>query len=154
RRSAISFYEITAAPIGPARWGSRARGSMSTAPGIERAPLLLWLTNARRESTCANPPAALSRGLARSPISYIYFIRVLARAERRNTNKQGDCLPIARAQALSGRVLFQRTTARQQWIVQRLYDDAVNETVELRLLTFFQHVVDPSRVCTVADENT
>ena len=30
-----------------------------------------------------------------------------------------------------GRVLFQRTAARQQWIVQRLYNDAVNETVEL-----------------------
>jgi hypothetical protein len=51
------------------------------------------------------------------------------------------------------RVLFQRTTTRQQWIVQRLYNNAVNETVELRLLTVFQHVVDPTRVCTVADKN-
>jgi hypothetical protein len=44
---------------------------------------------------------------------------------------------LARAQASSGRVLFQRTATRQQWIVQRLYNDAVNETVELRLLTAF-----------------
>ena len=34
-----------------------------------------------------------------------------------------------------------------------IYDDAVNETVELRLLTVFQHVVDPTRVCAVADKN-
>jgi hypothetical protein len=40
------------------------------------------------------------------------------------------------------------------WIVQRLYNDAVNETVELRLLAVFQHVVDPARVCTVADKNS
>jgi hypothetical protein len=29
------------------------------------------------------------------------------------------------------RVLFQGTTARQQWIVEGLYNDAVDETVEL-----------------------
>jgi hypothetical protein len=40
------------------------------------------------------------------------------------------------------------------WIVQRLYNYAVNETVELRLLTVFQHVVDPTRVRTVADKNS
>ena len=40
------------------------------------------------------------------------------------------------------------------WIVQRLYDDAVKETVELRFLAVFQHVVDPARVRTVADKDT
>ena len=40
------------------------------------------------------------------------------------------------------------------WIVQRLYNYAVNETVELRLLAVFQHVVDPTRVRTVADKNS
>jgi hypothetical protein len=40
------------------------------------------------------------------------------------------------------------------WIVQRLYHYAVKKTVELRLLTAFQHVVDPTRVRTVADENS
>ena len=40
------------------------------------------------------------------------------------------------------------------WIVQRLYNYAVNETVELRLLAVFQYVVDPTRVRTVADKNS
>ena len=40
------------------------------------------------------------------------------------------------------------------WIVQGLYNYAVKKTVELRLLTVFQHVVDPTRVRTVADENS
>ena len=40
------------------------------------------------------------------------------------------------------------------WIVQKLYNYAVNETVELRLLAVFQHVVDPTRVRTVADKNS
>ena len=40
------------------------------------------------------------------------------------------------------------------WIVQRLYNYAVKKTVELRLLTVFQHVIDPTRVRTVADKNS
>jgi len=40
------------------------------------------------------------------------------------------------------------------WIVQRLDNYAVNETVELRLLAVFQHVVYPTRVRTVADKNS
>ena len=40
------------------------------------------------------------------------------------------------------------------WIVQRLYNYAVNETFELGLLAVFQHVVDPTRVRTVADKNS
>ena len=40
------------------------------------------------------------------------------------------------------------------WIVQRLYNYAVKKTVELRLLTVFQHIVDPTRVRTVADKNS
>ena len=40
------------------------------------------------------------------------------------------------------------------WIAQRLYNDAVNETVELRFLAVLQHVFDPARVRTVADKNT
>src|SRR5260370_237360 len=40
------------------------------------------------------------------------------------------------------------------WIVQRLYNYAVKKTVELCLLTVFQHVVDPTRVRTVADKNS
>jgi hypothetical protein len=39
-------------------------------------------------------------------------------------------------------------------IVQRLYHYAIKQTVELRFLTVFQHVVDPARVCTVADKNS
>ena len=39
------------------------------------------------------------------------------------------------------------------WIVHKLYDDAVKETVELGFLTIFQHIVDPARVRTVADKN-
>ena len=35
-----------------------------------------------------------------------------------------------------------------------IYNYAVNETVELRFLTVFQHVVDPARVRTVADKNS
>ena len=54
---------------------------------------------------------------------------------------------------VAGRALFQRTATRQQWVVQRLNDDAVNATVKLRLLTVFQHVAYPARVCTVADKN-
>jgi len=40
------------------------------------------------------------------------------------------------------------------WMVQGLYDYAVKETVELRLLAVFQHVADPTRVCIVADKNS
>ena len=40
------------------------------------------------------------------------------------------------------------------WIVQRLYNDAVKKTVELGLLAVFQHVADPTRVRTVADKNS
>jgi len=40
------------------------------------------------------------------------------------------------------------------WIVQRLNHYAVKRTVELRFLAVFQHVVDPTRVCTVADKNS
>ena len=40
------------------------------------------------------------------------------------------------------------------WIVQSLYNYAVKKTVEFRLLTIFQHVADPARVCTVADKNS
>src|SRR5450756_2961924 len=40
------------------------------------------------------------------------------------------------------------------WIVQRLNYYAVKKTVEFRLLTVFQHVADPARVCTVADKNS
>jgi hypothetical protein len=40
------------------------------------------------------------------------------------------------------------------WIVQGLNYDAVKKSVELRFLTVFQHVDDPARVCTVADENS
>ena len=40
------------------------------------------------------------------------------------------------------------------WIVQRLNYYAVKKTVELRLLTVFQHVDDPTRVRTVADKNS
>ena len=39
------------------------------------------------------------------------------------------------------------------WIVQRLNYYAVKKTIEFRLLTVFQHVADPARVCTVADKN-
>ena len=38
------------------------------------------------------------------------------------------------------------------WIVQRLYDYAVKKRVELRFLTVFQHVVDPTCVRAVADK--
>ena len=38
------------------------------------------------------------------------------------------------------------------WIVQRLYDYAVKKRVELRFLTVFQHVFDPTRVRAVADK--
>ena len=40
------------------------------------------------------------------------------------------------------------------WIVQRLYHYAVKKTVELRFLTVFRHVVDPTRVRAVADKNS
>src|SRR6202166_159559 len=40
------------------------------------------------------------------------------------------------------------------WIVKRLYNYAVKKTVELQLPTVFQHVVDPTRVRTVADKNS
>jgi hypothetical protein len=40
------------------------------------------------------------------------------------------------------------------WIVQGLYDYAVNETVERRLLTVFQHIGDPTRISTVTDEDS
>ena len=49
---------------------------------------------------------------------------------------------------------FQRTSTRQHWIMQRLNYYAVKKTVEFRLLTDFQHVVDPTRVRTVADKNS
>ena len=60
----------------------------------------------------------------------IGFIRSRAARDAIGGNKaaaeQSPLLKLGR-----GRVLFQRTTARQQWIVQRLYNDAVDETVEL-----------------------
>ncbi len=40
------------------------------------------------------------------------------------------------------------------WIVEGFNYDAVKKTVELRLLTVFQHVDDPTRVRTVADKNS
>ena len=40
------------------------------------------------------------------------------------------------------------------WIVQKLNYYAVKKTVEFRLLTVFQHVADPARICTVADKNS
>ncbi len=40
------------------------------------------------------------------------------------------------------------------WIMQKLYNYAVNETIELCFLAVFQHVVDPTRVGTVADKNS
>ena len=40
------------------------------------------------------------------------------------------------------------------WIVQGLYNDAVKEGVEFRLLPVFQHVVDPAGVRTIADKNS
>ena len=40
------------------------------------------------------------------------------------------------------------------WIIQRLYNDAVNEAIELGLLSVFQHVVDPTRIRTVADKDS
>jgi hypothetical protein len=85
--------------------------------------------------------------------SGIYFYPLGAPASRRirgnkATDSQSPVLNICQR-----RVLFQRTATRQQWIVQRLYNDAVNETVELRLLTVFQHVIDPTGVCRVADKN-
>jgi len=40
------------------------------------------------------------------------------------------------------------------WVVQRLYKYAVNETVEHRFLALFQHVTDPARVRAVADKNS
>jgi hypothetical protein len=39
------------------------------------------------------------------------------------------------------------------WIIQRLYDNAVEKPVELRLLSSFQHIVDPTRVGAVADQD-
>jgi hypothetical protein len=106
------------------------------------------------ESPRANPGrVTLPRPLSLSDFG-IYFVRWRASAARPiRTNKatanQSPVLKLRR-----GRVLFQRTATRQQWIVQRLHNDAVNDTVELRLLTVFQHVVDPTRVCTVADKNS
>ena len=40
------------------------------------------------------------------------------------------------------------------WIVQGLNNDAVKKTIELRFLTVFQHVDDPTRVRTVADKDS
>jgi hypothetical protein len=62
------------------------------------------------------------------------------------------CASRRKAKALSQfRGFFLRVS---NWIVQSFYNYAVKETVALRLLTVFQHVVDPTRVCTVADKNS
>ena len=39
-------------------------------------------------------------------------------------------------------------------IMPGLYDDAVKEAVELCLLAVLQHIVDPTRVGTIADQNS
>ena len=49
-----------------------------------------------------------------------------------NNRKQGDCYPIALAEALSLKSPIPKERLRvSNWIVQRLYNYAVNETVEL-----------------------
>jgi len=40
------------------------------------------------------------------------------------------------------------------WIMPGLYDDAVKEAIELCLLAVLQHIVDPTRVGTIADQNS
>ena len=57
-------------------------------------------------------------------------------AARAKKEKQGGCQAIA-LYTFSTRARFQRTSTRQLWIVKGLYNYAVNEPVELRLLPAF-----------------
>ena len=63
---------------------------------------------------------------------------------RRLTNR--PCASFSKESDSNGRLRV------SNWIVQRLYDYAVKKRVELRFLTVFQHVVDPTRVRAVADK--
>ena len=63
---------------------------------------------------------------------------------RRLTNR--PCASFSKESDSNGRLRV------SNWIVQRLYDYAVKKRVELRFLTVFQHVFDPTRVRAVADK--
>ena len=71
-----------------------------------------------------------------------------------NKGKQGDCRPTALAQAFLQRMTIPTNVYASALDMQRLNYYAVEKTIEFRLLTVFQHVADPARVCTVADKNT
>jgi hypothetical protein len=80
----------------------------------------------------------------------VLFIHWRRRAPRRHAitekNKASLCLR---------RAPFQKDVyAPAILIVQRIYDYAVKETVELRVLTVFEHIVDPARVRTVAGKDS
>jgi hypothetical protein len=91
---------------------------MAISPGINERPVLL-------------PP---TRSLSDSGI-YFYPLARAPRAEYEETRRLITQSPVPKL--CREESLFQRTATRQQWIVQRLYYDAVNETVEHRLLTVF-----------------
>ena len=69
------------------------------------------------------------------------------KTRRLPTNRPGSSLPTKSP-------ISKERLRVSNWIVQGLYNYAVKKTVELRLLTVFQHVVDPTRVRTVADKNS
>src|SRR5215471_8671067 len=119
--------------------GTTVPSLSSTAPRVLSAAgtkaVVANSTAAHRRSVWVRLPLTLSLSDSETKI-----FCPLARQRRAPQYKQTRRLLTNRhAQALSARVLFQRTATRQQWVVQRLYNDAVNETVELRLLTVFQH---------------
>jgi len=124
----------TRAGIGAAAAGPASDGGRAFAPA---APVSYRARIRRGPAGRRSEPLPLTLSLSDSETK---IFCPLARQRRAPQYKQTRRLLTNRhAQALSARVLFQRTATRQQWVVQRLYNDAVNETVELRLLTVFQH---------------
>jgi hypothetical protein len=98
--------------------------------------------------------------LQRAHSSTVHLIRCpLARARasggnRRKKNK-ATAKQSPRAQALSTKSPPPKERLRvSNWIMQRPYNYAVKKTVELRFLTVFQHVVDPTRIRAIADKNS
>ena len=67
---------------------------------------------------------------------------------RRSANQPPSLKLFLQKSASNGRL------RANNWIVQGLNYDAVKKTIELRFLTVFQHVDDPTRVRTVADKNS
>src|SRR6202161_4829762 len=118
------------------------RGRAKTASGAPRVNLF-------------SRPYARARALLARPWS----ARCYGVARQREGSRQNSITRRLLTNRPCSSLVYEESDSKERlrvsnWIVQRLYNYAVKKTVELRLLTVFQHVVDPTRVRTVADKNS